>query len=133
MTENQMIHSGLNSKAVELSTDSFSPWYVTHFPFKAAQWAEATEYTDCISVEEQDFSRNEGPEYDIKQSDRKAQTLRIWGIWSTSLLPLLPGILWLGAVQPDRVLSMDQIEQTMCANKWLMLNCDCYIAIHEII
>ena len=31
----------------------------------------------------------------------------------------------------DGVLSMGQTEQTMCANKWPMLNCDCYIAILE--
>ena len=29
-------------------------------------------------------------------------------------LPLLPGPLWPGVVVPDRVLSMGQIEQTMC-------------------
>ena len=32
-------------------------------------------------------------------------------------------------VAPDRALSMGQIEQTICTNKWLMLNCDSYIAI----
>ena len=42
-------------------------------------------------------------------------------------------ILWLGVVAPDRVLSMGQIKQTICAHKWLMLNCDCYIAILETI
>ena len=35
--------------------------------------------------------------------------------------------LWPGVVATDKVQSMDQIEQTMCANKWLMLNCECYI------
>ena len=29
------------------------------------------------------------------------------------------------------VLSIGQIEQTMCVNKILMLNCDCYIVILE--
>ena len=48
----------------------------------------------------------------------------ICGMWSAPSLPLLPGPLWLGVVAPDRVLSMGQIEQTLCANKWLMLNCD---------
>ena len=52
---------------------------------------------------------------------------------STLLLPLLPGQLWPGVVVPDRVLSMDEIEQSMCKNKCLMLNGDCYIAILETI
>ena len=29
-----------------------------------------------------------------------------WGMWSTPLLPLLPGPLWLGVVAPDKGLSM---------------------------
>ena len=44
--------------------------------------------------------------------------LELWGMRSTSSLPLLPGPLWSRLVAPDRVLSMDQIElfdaQTMC-------------------
>ena len=40
---------------------------------------------------------------------------------STPLFLLFPGPLWLGGVPPDRALSIGQIEQTMCANKWLML------------
>ena len=34
-------------------------------------------------------------------------------MWSTILLPLLPGLLWPGVVVADRVLSMGQIEQTV--------------------
>ena len=30
-----------------------------------------------------------------------------WGMWSTPLLPSLPGPLWPGVVAPDRALSMD--------------------------
>ena len=59
--------------------------------------------------------------------------LQIWGIWNTPSLPLLPRSLWPGVVAPDRVISQGQIEQTMCENKWLMLNCDCYIAMLETI
>ena len=44
--------------------------------------------------------------------------LGLWGMWSTSSLPLLLGSLWPGVVAPDRVLSMDQIE----LNCVLMLN-----------
>ena len=57
--------------------------------------AEAVEYTNCISAEEQD-SPNECPGYDIKPSDGEAPALDIWGMWSTPSLPLLPGPLWLG-------------------------------------
>ena len=50
------------------------------------------------------------PEYDIKQSDGEAPALELWGMWSTSSLPLLPGPLGLGVVAPHRFLSMSQIE-----------------------
>ena len=76
---------------------------------------------------------NKCPVYDIKLSDGEAPVLEIWGMSSIPSLPLLSGPLWPGVVAPDRVLSMGQIEQTMCANKWLMLNCDCYKAILETI
>ena len=36
--------------------------------------------------------------------------LEVWGMQSTSSLPLLPGPLWPGEVAPDRVLSMGQTE-----------------------
>ena len=36
--------------------------------------------------------------------------LEFWGMQSTSLLPSLPGPLWLGVVAPDRVRSMGQIQ-----------------------
>ena len=49
----------------------------------------------------------------IKPFDGKAPVLEIWGLWSTSSLPLLPGPLWPRVVAPDTVLSMDQIEQTV--------------------
>ena len=44
--------------------------------------------------------------------------LELWGMQSTPLLPSLPGLLWLGVVAPDMVLSMSQIE----LNSVLMLN-----------
>ena len=58
--------------------------------------------------------------------------LEIWRMWATLSLPLTPGPLWHRVVAPNRVLSMGQIEQTLYANKWLLFNCDCYIAILEI-
>ena len=45
--------------------------------------------------------------------------LELWGMWSTLLLPLLPGPLCLRVVAPDRVLSMGQI--TLCT--YAKLNC----------
>ncbi len=75
-----------------------------------AQSVGAVEYTDCISAEEQN-SLNECPRYDTKQSDGEATVmLELWGMRSTSLLPLLPGPLWPRVEAPDRVLSMGQIE-----------------------
>ena len=50
---------------------------------------------------------NECPEYDTKQSDGDVPVmLGLWGIQSTSSLPLLPGLLWPGVVAPDKTLSM---------------------------
>ena len=36
--------------------------------------------------------------------------LKLWGIWSTPSLPLLPAPHWPRVVAPDRILSMAQIE-----------------------
>ena len=53
-----------------------------------AQLAGAAEYTDCISH--------------CNQSDGEAPVkLEFWGMWSTTLLPLLPGSLWSGVVTTD--------------------------------
>ena len=70
----------------------------TRLPFTFAQSAGAVEYTDCFS---------ECPGYDTKQSDDEVPAmLELWGMWSTPLLPSLPGPLWSGVVAPDRALSM---------------------------
>ena len=55
-------------------------------------------------------SPNECFGYNIKQSDGQAPALEIRKIYCTSSLPLLQGSLWFGAITPDRVLSMGQIE-----------------------
>ena len=34
--------------------------------------------------------------------------LDLWGMWSTSSVPLLPGPIWAAVVAPDKVLSMGQ-------------------------
>ena len=62
---------------------------------------------------------NECHGYGTKQSDSKASVmLEPWWKWSTLSLPLLPGPLWSGMVEADRILSMGQIElfdiQTVC-------------------
>ena len=64
--------------------------------------AGALEYTNCYSAEGKDPPSNECPEYDIKQSDGEDPVmLELWGMPSTSSLPLLPGPLWPGVVAPD--------------------------------
>ena len=56
-------------------------------------------------------STNQRPVYDTQKSDGEVTvTLKLWGMQSTPLLPSLPGLLWPGVVEPDRVLSMGQIE-----------------------
>ena len=50
---------------------------------------------------------NECPVYDTKQSDGEVPVmLQLWGMRSTSSLPLLPGPLFPGMVAPDRALFM---------------------------
>ena len=54
--------------------------------------------------------------------------LELWEMWSTSLLPSLPGPLWLRVVAPDKVQSMGQIElldnETGCNQMiYAKLNC----------
>ena len=51
--------------------------------------------------------------YDIKHSVGEASALEIWRMWSTPSLLLFPSPLCPGVVEPDRVLSMGQIEQVM--------------------
>ena len=79
--------------------DSYSKYLsiFTQFSHFITQSAGAVEYTN-----------NENPGYDTKQSDGDVPVmLELWGIWSTLSLLLLPGPLWPGIVAPDRALSMD--------------------------
>ena len=51
------------------------------------------------------------PDYDIKQSNGEVPLMvKIWGLLSTPLLPLLPGPFWPGVVGHERVISMGQTE-----------------------
>ena len=77
-----------------------------------AQFSGAIEFNNCITSEGKDYT-NECCGNNIKPSDGEAPTLEIWGIRSTPSLPLLPGSLWPGVIEPDWVLSMGQIEQTV--------------------
>ena len=54
---------------------------------------------------------NKCPGYDTKQSDGEVPVMQeIFGMRSTSSLPLLPGPLWPEVIARDRALSMGQIE-----------------------
>ena len=65
------------------------------------------------------FLPNECPGYDTKQSDGEVPVmLEFWGMWSTLLLPLLPGLLWPGVVAPDKG-PISGLNRTNCI---LMLN-----------
>ena len=70
------------------------------------QSARVVWYIDCISAEGED-SPNESPGYDYKPSDGETPALEI-------SLSLLPGPLWPRKVELDRVISIGQIEQTVC-------------------
>ena len=70
---------------------------------------------------------NEFIVYEIKLSDSEARTMEISGIWSTPSLHLLPVPLWSRVVEPDRVLIMGQMEQTVDkemtnVKMWLLYN-----------
>ena len=53
------------------------------------------------------FPHNECAGYD---TNAEVSDQKIWGIWSTHILSLLPGQLWRRVVVPVRVLSINQIE-----------------------
>ena len=53
---------------------------------------------------------NERPGYIMKQSESEAPAQELSAMWSTPLLPLLPGPLWPGVIAPDRVLPVGQVE-----------------------
>ena len=49
------------------------------------------------------YPQNACPVYDTKQSDGEVPVMiDLWGMQSTSLLPSLPGLLWLRVVAPDK-------------------------------
>ena len=62
--------------------------YLTYIPMP--QSTGATKYTDFP---------NECP----NQSDGEIPVIQeLWGMWSTPLLPLLPGSIWPGVVAPEK-------------------------------
>ena len=80
-----------------------------------AQLAGAIEYTDCTSAEGN--TSQTSVQY-MTLIWHMTAILELWGMWSIPSLPSLPGPLQPGAIVPDRVLSMGQIE----LNSVLMLN-----------
>ena len=80
--------------------------YSTLLRMHKVQTAEAVDY-NCISSEGKDppLHSNESLGYDTKQSDGVALVMKLWAMWSTSLFPLLPSLLWPGVVALDRVLT----------------------------
>ena len=87
------------------------------------QSAGVVEYTECITAERQ-YSLNECPRYDPKQSDGEAPVmLELERMQSIPLLPLLLGPLWPGVVAPDKILSMGQIElNCVLIKNWIVWN-----------
>ena len=71
----------------------------------SGQPAMAVKYTDCISAVGYAPHHNECPRYDTKQSEGEA--LVILELWWIPFISITPGS---GAVSPDWVLSMCQIE-----------------------
>ena len=58
-----------------------------------------------------EYSLNESPAYDSKQSDVEVPVIQgLWGMQSTPSLPLLQDPLWPGVVALDRALYMGYIE-----------------------
>ena len=57
---------------------------------------------------------HECPGYDIRQSDGKPPALKIWGMWNSPSLLLLLDPLQPRVVAFNMVLSVGQIEQTVC-------------------
>ena len=55
--------------------------------------------------------------------------LELWDMQSIHLLPSLPRPIWLGAVAPDRILSMLQIELTMYLTELVEIELFIYIKI----
>ena len=98
-----------------------SMWIYVTFPIYVSlvSWG-CRIHQQHLWIGERQLPSNKCLGYDIKQSDGEAPDLEIWRMWSTPSLPLLLGSLWPRVVTPDRVLSMGQIEQTMCANKSLL-------------
>ena len=70
--------------------------------------------------------------YDIKQSHGNAAVmLELWGMRSTSSLPLLLGSLWPGVVAPERFQSMGQIELYDIWGEWKQITYAKLLLLHR--
>ena len=69
---------------------------------------------------------NECPVNDAKQSDGEVPAmLELWGMWSTPLLPSLPGLLWPGVVAPDKgpIYGLNRTKWCLEFTVFIHLNC----------
>ena len=69
---------------------------------------------------------NECPGYDSKQSDGEVPAMiKLWGMWSTSLLPSFPGPLWLKVVALDKgpIYGLNRTKRWLAFTVFIHLNC----------
>ena len=69
---------------------------------------------------------NECPGYDTKQSDGEIPAmLELCRMWSTPLLPSLPGPIWLGVVAPDKgpIYGLNRTKRWLAFTIFIHLNC----------
>ena len=100
-----------------------------------AHSARAVEYTDCISVAGYVYPK-EYPVYNPQQSDSEALVMPGgWEMWSTPLLPSIPGPLWPGVIASAGVLSVDQIElnYVLVLEMGLFWHLDCVLRLNWIV
>ena len=71
--------------------------------FSSNKLVRIVEHADYISVDCVNPYRNELTGYDTDKCNGEAPVLKLWGMWSTSSLPLLPGSLWNRVMVPVRV------------------------------
>ena len=93
----------------------YTQYSLVHFLFpllRIGQSAGAVENTNCISAEGHDLPHHQRVSwYDTKQSDGDVSViLELWGMLSTTSLPLFPSPLGPGVLAPNKALSMGQIE-----------------------
>ena len=103
--------------SVRVLSMSLIDWFKNYLYSSPVRWSCRIHLLHLCRVV-RPLKKNGCPVFDTKQSDGESPVmLEVYGKQNNLSLLLLPGPLWLGVVSPARVLSMGQIEQTMCANK----------------